>query len=120
MKRIFPIFFSLVWLANGLWAKVLDGVPRHREIVASILGGEHAHLLTLVIGAGEILIAAWILSGVWRKGSAAAQIALVLLMNIIEYFLARDLLLFGGWNFLVALAYVGLVAWVEFGKHRAL
>jgi len=118
VKRLLRFFFSLVWLVNGLWAKVLDGVPRHREIVARILGEEHALVLTCLIGVGEVLMAAWILSGIWRKGSAAAQIAAVLTMNVIEFLLARDLLLFGGWNFLVALAYVGLVAQVEFKPPR--
>ncbi|HRQ87870.1 MAG TPA: DoxX-like family protein [Bacteroidia bacterium] len=118
MPPLLRLFFSLVWLANGLWAKLLDGVPRHREIVARILGEDHSLLLTRLIGAGEVLMAAWILSGIWRQRSAVAQIAAVLAMNVIEFLLARDLLLFGGGNFPLALAYVGLVAWAEFGKLR--
>lgn len=55
---------ALVWLANGLFCKVLNLVPRHQEIVATILGQEHARLLTIAIGISEILMAIWILSGI--------------------------------------------------------
>jgi hypothetical protein len=106
--------FALVWVVNGLWCKLLDGVPRHRDIVARILGEEHALLLTRLIGATEVLMAAWILSGIRRRWAALAQIGIVLLMNLIEFTLAPDLLLFGRFNLLVALAFVSLVAVIEF------
>jgi hypothetical protein len=38
----------------------------------------------------------------------------VLLMNLIEFFVVPDLLLFGRFNSIVALAYVSLVAWAGF------
>ena len=108
------LFFAAVWLVNGLWCKILDGVPRHREIVARILGEDHATLLTRLIGVGEIAMAAWILSGIRWKWSCAAQIAAVATMNVIEFLMVPDLLLFGRFNSLVALAYITLVAWVGF------
>jgi hypothetical protein len=37
---------AAVWLINGLVCKVLNLVPRHREIVARILGDNHAPLFT--------------------------------------------------------------------------
>jgi hypothetical protein len=104
------LFFAAVWLVNGVWCKILDGVPRHREIVARILGGEHSLLLTRMIGAGEIVMAVWILSGIRWKWSCAAQIAAVAVMNVIEFILVPDLLLFGRFNSLVALAYIMVVA----------
>lgn len=105
--------FAAVWLVNGLWCKVLGGVPRHEEIVARILGAEYAGPLTRLIGAAEIVFAIWILSGLRRRWSAWTQIAVVLTMNVIEAALAPDLLLFGRLNLLVALAYVSVVAAVE-------
>lgn len=108
------IFFAAVWLVNGVWCKILDGVPRHREIVARILGEDHSLSLTRMIGAGEVVMALWILSGIRWKWSCAAQIAAVLLMNVIEFFVVPDLLLFGRFNSLVALAYVSLVGWAGF------
>lgn len=108
------LFFAAVWLVNGVWCKILDGVPRHREIVARILGDDHSLALTRMIGAGEVVMAVWILTGIRWKWSSAAQISAVLLMNVIEFFVVPDLLLFGRFNSLVALAYISLVAWAGF------
>jgi len=102
--------FTAVWVANGLLCKVLDLVPRHREIVGRILGEDHALALTRAIGIGEIAMAVWILSGIQSRWSAWAQIAAVMTMNVIEFFMVPDLLLFGKINILVALAYSGWVA----------
>ncbi len=113
-RRAFAVVFALVWGINGLVCKVLDLVPRHREIVGRILGEDHALVLTRAIGLSEILMAAWILS-LWKwRWSATAQIIVVLTMNIIEFLLAPDLLLFGRWNAFVALAYVAVVVYAGF------
>jgi hypothetical protein len=82
--------------------------------VARILGEDHAFLLTHLIGISEIAMAAWILSGIRWKRSAAAQIATVATMNVIEHFLAPDLLLFGKFNSLIALVYLMGVTWSGF------
>ena len=108
------LFFAAVWLVNGVWCKILDGVPRHREIVARILGEEHSLLLTRAIGLGEVVMAAGILSGIRWKWSCAAQIAAVAAMNIIEFITVPDLLLFGRFNSLVAAGYIMFVAWAGF------
>ena len=111
--RLTRAFFAAVWLVNGVWCKLLDGVPRHEEIVARILGEAHAPLLTRLIGAAEVAMAAWIASGIARRAGAVAQIATVLTMNLLEFALVPDLLLFGRANLLVALAYCMLVAAVD-------
>jgi hypothetical protein len=108
------IFFTAVWLVNGVWCKIMDGVPRHREIVARILGEDDSLLLTRLIGTGEVVMALWILSGIRWKWSCAAQIAAVVMMNVIEFFVVPDMLLFGRFNSLVALAYIMVVAWAGF------
>ncbi|MGL6266982.1 MAG: DoxX-like family protein, partial [Chitinophagaceae bacterium] len=74
-----------VWLINGLYCKVLNQVPRHREIVSRILGDEYAGILTIGIGLGEIGMAIWILSEIKSKQNAIIQIVLIALMNIIEF-----------------------------------
>ena len=108
------ILFAAVWLVNGVWCKILDGVPRHCEIVARILGEEHPLVLTRMIGLGEVLMAVWILTGIRWKWSCAAQIAAVAAMNVIEFIVVPDLLLFGRFNPLVALTYIMVVAWTGF------
>jgi uncharacterized membrane protein YphA (DoxX/SURF4 family) len=113
------LFFAAVWLINGVWCKLLGGAPRHEAIVARVLGEAHAPLLTRLIGGAEIVMAFWILSGLARRLGAAAQITTVLTMNLIEFTLAPDLLLFGRYNLLVALAYCALVAAVDLRRPPA-
>ncbi len=102
---------AAVWLANGLVCKLLGLLPRHELIVARILGSAHAGLLTKAIGAGEVLLAFWVLSGRRAGWAVNVQIALILTMNVLESFLAPDLLLWGRANLLFALLFSGFIAW---------
>jgi hypothetical protein len=112
-KQLPHIYFNaligLVWLANGLFCKLLNLVPRHQEIVARILGEEHSFLLTKTIGVLEILMAVWIFSRKHFRLAAIVQAVIVGAMNIIEFLLAPDLLLFGRINILFAAAFIVLV-----------
>lgn len=111
---------ATVWIANGLWAKILAQVPRHEAIVARILGAEFAPLLIVLIGVGELVIAGWVLSRFRPRVCAAVQIALVLTMNIIEFIFARDLLLFGGLNLIFAMGFAGLIAFHAWSAPRGI
>lgn len=113
-RRTFALIFTLVWLINGLACKVLDLVPRHRAIVGRILGETHALALTRAIGLSEIIMAVWIYTQWKWRWTATAQIIVVLTMNVIEFILAPDLLLFGHWNALIALTYTAIVAYAGF------
>lgn len=93
---------AAVWLLNGLVCKALHLVPRHEAIVARILGPAYAGPLTLLIGLAEIGMALWVLSGRYLQLSVALQIALVLTMNVLEFLLAPDLLLWHHYNLLFA------------------
>jgi uncharacterized membrane protein YphA (DoxX/SURF4 family) len=114
IRSTLKILISLVWLINGLLCKVLNLVPRHQLIVARTLGEEHATLLTKAIGSLEILMCVWILSGIKSRLCTLLQIAIVLTMNIIEFTVAPDLLLFGKLNLLVASAFTVLLVIYEF------
>ena len=107
--KILTFCIAAVWFVNGLFCKVLNFVPRHQEIVARILGNEYAFLLTKAIGFSEILMCIWILSGIKKRFCAIAQISIVLTMNLIEFLLAKDLLLFGKMNALFAVLFVSVV-----------
>jgi len=102
-------FFVLVWIVNGLFCKVLNFVPRHQLIVERILGSEYGFVLTKMIGVSEILMTIWILSGIRQRLCLFMQIGVVGLMNIIEFSLAPDLLLFGKLNLLFAGCFMMLV-----------
>jgi hypothetical protein len=90
IHRTLTYCIATVWIANGLFCKVLDFVPRHAEIVARILGTGYAGVLTKAIGVAEILMAVWILSGIKSRLNAATQIVVVGVMNILEFILAPD------------------------------
>jgi len=110
---------AAVWIINGLFCKVLNLVPRHQEIVARILGSDHARLLTIAIGLSEIAMAVWILSGIRRRLNAIAQIMIIAAMNTLEFILVPDLLLWGRFNALFAFLFILLIFYNEFyGKNK--
>lgn len=113
---------SLVWLANGLFCKVLNLVPRHQQIVETILGVDAgtARVLTLLIGLSEVIMAIWILTQWKSKLNAFLQMSIVAAMNIMEFVLAPDLLLWGRLNSLFAFLFILLVYYHGFvlGKQR--
>ncbi|MEZ4792652.1 MAG: DoxX-like family protein [Gelidibacter sp.] len=116
MQKTLNILIALVWFMNGLFCKVLNFVPRHAEIVKTILhlNQSSSHIITVMIGSLEILMAIWILSGYQSKINAIVQITIVSLMNILEYFLVPDLLLWGKLNALFALIFVVVVYFNSF------
>jgi DoxX-like family len=113
--KLMTVCIALVWAINGLWCKLANMVPRHRAIVARILGESYAMEITTTIGFLELGMAIWILSSYKPRLNAWVQAILVAGMNLLEFWLARDLLLFGGFNLLFALGFVMVVlvhAWL--------
>ena len=100
---------TLVWLSNGLFCKVLNMVPRHQQIVAAILGDAHARLLTVSIGAAETCMAIWILSGIKPRLNAILQAAIIALMNVLEFLLVPNLLLWGRFNIVFAFLFIAVI-----------
>ncbi len=111
-------FIAAVWIGNGLFCKVLNFVPRHQQIVERILNTEHARLVTLLIGISEIAMAVWILNGMRSRINAVAQILGIATMNTLEFFLARDLLLWGKANVLFAFMFILLIFYNEFRLNK--
>ena len=118
--RTLTFVIASVWLANGLLCKVLDLVPRHQQIVARILGDDYSRPLTILIGLSEILMAFWILTKYKTKLNAIAQVTVVAAMNIMEYISVPDLLLWGRFNSIFALLFIGLVYYNEFVLNKKL
>jgi len=102
---------AAVWLINGLFCKVFNLVPRHQEIVGRILGSEHARAFTVTIGILETAMAIWIISGLWPRINAWLQVVIILTMNILEFILVPDLLLWGRFNLLFAVLFVLVIAY---------
>jgi hypothetical protein len=112
--NILTFFIAAVWLVNGLICKVLNLVPRHEQIVARILGSEHSRTLTVLIGLSEIVMVIWILTRFKPRLNAIAQMTVVATMNILEFVLVPDLLLWGRLNSFFALLFIMLVYYHEF------
>jgi hypothetical protein len=111
---------ATVWIANGLFCKVLNLVPRHQQIVGRILGIEYSQLLTIAIGCSEIFMAVWILSKIKTRLNAIAQIVIVATMNTLEFILVPDLLLWGKLNSLFAFIFILVVYFNEFCLNKKL
>ena len=113
-NQLLNYIIATVWIVNGLFCKVLNLVPRHQEIVARILGNDHARLLTKVIGLSEIAMAVWILSGIRMRLNAIIQMIVIATMNVLEFIIVPDLLLWGRFNLLFALLFILIIIYNEF------
>lgn len=114
LNKILTIAIGLIWLANGLLCKVLNLVPRHQKIAGNILGDEFAQPLTVSIGVLEIFMAVWIVSGYKSRVNAMLQMLIIAVMNILEFALAPDLLLWGKYNIVFALLLICVIFYNEF------
>ncbi|WP_445749240.1 DoxX-like family protein [Polaribacter sp.] len=114
IHKILTYCIATVWITNGLFCKVLNLVPRHEQIVARVLGDDYSRLFTILIGLSEIIMAVWILSAFKTKLNAIAQIIVVSTMNILEFILVPDLLLWGRLNTLFAFIFIIVVYYNEF------
>lgn len=108
----------MVWLANGLFCKILNLEPRHQEIVGQILGNQYKFPITITIGILECLMFLWVLSKIKSNFCAIFQIVIIMTMNVLELILVPNLLLFGRFNILVAITFCSVIYWNEFVSLR--
>jgi hypothetical protein len=120
IHRLLTYSIATIWLANGLFCKVLNLVPRHQQIVAKILGNEHSRLLTIVIGCSEIFMVIWILSNIKSRLNALIQIIIIATMNTLEFILVPELLLWGKVNAIFAFILILSVYFNEFYLNKKL
>lgn len=102
LHSLINFLIALVWIVNGFYCKILNQVPRHQDIVAKILSDSNARVLTFLIGIAELIMSAWIISKWKPKLNAMTQITVIICMNILEFALAPDLLLWGRFNIVFA------------------
>ncbi len=118
LYKLLTFSIATIWIVNGLFCKVLNLVPRHQQIVAKILGNEHAQLFTIFIGISEIFMAIWILSNVKPGFNAIVQILIIGTMNVVEFILVPDMLLWGKVNAIFALILILVIFLNEFYLNR--
>ncbi len=109
MRKITTYFIAFVWFVNGFYCKILNQVPRHEQIVSTILNIDNARLFTVLIGVSEIIMTFWILSNYKTKLNALLQISIILIMNVLEYAIVPDLLLWGKFNIVFAILFTSLI-----------
>ncbi len=114
MHKTLTYLIAIVWFVNGFFCKVLNLVRRHQEIVGRILGNEHAALFTKLIGISEIFMAIWIVSRIKSRINAIVQIIIIAIMNMLEFFLVPDLLLWGKLNALFAFLFILIIYFNQF------
>jgi DoxX-like family len=102
---------AAIWIVMGFGFKVLNWVPRHRAIVAHIMGQRFATPLTIAIGLGETAIGVWMATGYHAVTCVALQTALVVVMNAIELGRVRHLLLSPRRMVLLNAAWLTLAWW---------
>jgi uncharacterized membrane protein YphA (DoxX/SURF4 family) len=119
IRKILTIAIALVWLINGLFCKLLNLVPRHQLIVSRILGKDYSRMATIAIGISEVLMCIWVISGIRTRLCAITQILVVAAMNIIEFILVPDLLLFGRINIILATVLIAVIYINEFLLNRS-
>lgn len=110
-KAIAELAIAGTWVFMGLYAKVLDMMPRHRWIVARVLDdGSDAYAITASIGLIEILIGVWVMSRRRPILCAVSQTVALATMNAFELSIAPDLLVLGYAHVLATLAFL-VLAW---------
>jgi hypothetical protein len=74
----------MVWFYQGLWCKVLGGVPRQEAVISSVpfIGAGEVRLALITLGLIECGLAVWVLSGQRMRQAATVQTALLAAMNI--------------------------------------
>jgi len=77
------VVLALVWFYEGLWCKLLSGCPSHAAIVRSLPPplSSFAVALLVAIGAVEVALGSWILTGRKTRLAFWAQVLLLVLMN---------------------------------------
>jgi uncharacterized membrane protein YphA (DoxX/SURF4 family) len=79
------LLVASTWLLHGLYHKLLGGSIRHLQIVQSTPGleGASGEYALAAVGAGEVGLAVWFLSGHAPRLCAAAQTLVLLSMNVV-------------------------------------
>lgn len=114
IQNVLSLLIALIWFINGLLCKVLNLVPRHEQIISRILGDQYSYPFTKIIGLSEILMSIWIFSRIRSRSNAIIQIIVIATMNIIEFILAPDLLLWGRLNSFFAFTFIIIIYYNEF------
>jgi uncharacterized membrane protein YphA (DoxX/SURF4 family) len=85
---------AAVWLYEGLWCKLLRGEPRELEVVKAVprYGARFGVPFLMALGAVEVAIGLWVLSGAAPFLCALAQTVLLVSLNVNGLIWSRHLI----------------------------
>ncbi len=91
-RRAATLGAAAMWAHQGLWCKVLQGDPSHREVLRSVPGfpERRAEMATVALGLGETALAVLVATRGDRRWVAAVQTALVVAFNLGGLAFGRD------------------------------
>jgi hypothetical protein len=93
LRTLSQVLIGGIWIYHGLYSKLLNGIPRHQQIVARVLGQNFARPATRLIGVLELILGIWAITGIESFACAIVQTAAILGMNTLEIIFAGDLLI---------------------------
>jgi hypothetical protein len=81
--KLIRLSIAMVWFYQGLWCKVLGGVPRQEAVIsaAPFICAAEVRLALTTLGLVECGLAVWVLSGQRMRQAATVQTALLAAMN---------------------------------------
>lgn len=85
---------AAVWLYEGLWCKVFGRAPLQAQVVAAVprIGPRLGQLFLKSLGAVEVVLAAWVMSGISPGTCAIAETTLLVFLNANGLLWARHLI----------------------------
>jgi hypothetical protein len=85
---------AAVWLYEGLWCKLLGGQPQQREVVRAVpyFGPRIGVAFLYALGAVEVALGLWVLSGIAPLACALAQTLLLVALNMAGVVFSRHLI----------------------------
>jgi DoxX-like protein len=85
---------AAVWLYEGLWCKLMNGEPHQAQVVAAVpfVGPRVGALFLKLLGAGEVALGIWALSGLAPLLCAGAQTLLLVTLNANGLLWARHII----------------------------
>jgi hypothetical protein len=110
---------AAVWLYEGLWCKLLRGEPLQFKIVAAVpyFGPRVGELFLKLLGAAEVILAVWALSGLAPLQCAAVQTLLLVTLNANGLIWARHIIHDPAGMIVKNFAFLILV-WISASTHR--
>jgi len=104
---------AAVWLYEGLWCKLLGRESRQVDVVSAVprLGPLFGATFLKLLGAVEVALALWVLSGAYSGACAVVQAALLVTLNANGLVWARHIIHDPGGMVVKNAAFL-LLAWV--------